>query len=184
MTMTKHDQNRQSDQQDMEEASMLLAGLLDRVFHRQGDQGSASGIFPVVGRGDGSLDDSYRLAEPSDNIYDYHIPLNALQGKYGPFYVHTHVNRYDRRGVLLPDISGFSQPGSNLAIYERERLAALTVESLLRATLQDNHKLGLVLPTEPKWSPRYCNQVWTRLCCSSVSTTPKHRSWKVISSPA
>ena len=145
--MRKKNCKQQFDQQEIREASKQLVYLLRRNFHRQGNQGAALGIFPVVGHSDGSLDDSYRLAEPGDPIDTYHDPLNALQPEDGPFYVHTHANQYDRRGVLLPDISGFSQPGSNLAIYERERLIVLTTELLLRVAFQLGHKPGLVLPS-------------------------------------
>ena len=125
-----------------------FADEFQRVFSRWGDEGAAFGLFPVIGREEDSLDEDYRLAEPGDSISDYHIPINARQGKYGPYYVHVRQNRYERRGVLIPDISGKQQPGSNLAIYEREHLIITTVALLLQTVLQLGHKPGLVLPED------------------------------------
>lgn len=139
--------------QEVQQMARQLANLLQRRFHQQGDQGSAPGIFSVVGRGDGSLDDSYRTAEPGDDIKDYHLPLNSLRSRGGPFHVWTRANRFERRGVLLPDITGRHQPGSDQAVYEREDLAAMTTELLLRAAFQLGHKPGLVLPQD-KARPR------------------------------
>ena len=127
-----------------------LANLLQWHFRRQGDQGAALGVFSIVGRGDGSIHDSYRQAEPGDNLQDYHLPLNALQPEDGPFYVWTRANRYERRGLLLPDITGDEQPGSNRAIYERRDLAGLTAELLLRVAFQLGHRPGLLLPQNGK----------------------------------
>ena len=125
-----------------------LADEFQRVFSRWGDGGRAFGLFPVIGREEDSLDDDYRLAEPGDSISDYHIPINARQGKYGPHYVHVRQNRYERRGVLIPDISGKEQPGSKPAIYEQENLIATTVALLLQTVPQLGHKSGLILPED------------------------------------
>ena len=132
--------------QEIRTMTARLVNLLRRVFQQAGNRGSASGIFPIVGRGDGSLDDSYRMAQPDDSLRDYHLTMNARQPKEGPFYVYTHTNRYERRGVLVPDITGLSQPGSNESIYEREVLTRLTTELLLNVAFQLDHQPGLILP--------------------------------------
>ena len=76
--------------QEVQQASRQLVNLLQQVFRQQGNQGAALGVFPVIGRGDGSLEDSYRLAQPSDNFRHYHLRLNARLGKYDP--VHTFMS--------------------------------------------------------------------------------------------
>lgn len=131
---------------DVQKMAREMVNLFRRSFHKQGSEGAALGVFPVVGRGDGSLDDSYRLAQPGDSLRDYHTPLNSRQDPDGPFYVHTHPNQYERSGILFPDVSGHNQPGSHKAIYEREQLTMLTTELILRIAFELGHKPGLLLP--------------------------------------
>ena len=132
---------------EIQRMATRLANLLKRAFLKYGDQGAGMGIFPIVGRGDGSLNDSYRLAEPSDDIKDYHNQLNSLQPKHGPFFVHTRPNMYERRGMLIPHITGHPRSGSHLAMYERGQLINLITELILRTAFALNHKPGLILPT-------------------------------------
>ena len=123
-----------------------LAAILSQIFDRQGDLGEAPGVYSVVGRGGDSLNDSYRLAKPSDKLKDYHNPLNARQPLDGPFYVHTRANLYERRGIIFPDIIGRAQPGGYAAHYEREDLATATTELLLQSAFQLGHQPGVILP--------------------------------------
>lgn len=137
---------------DVRRMADLVSQWLPDVFHLQGDQGTGRGIFSVVGKGDGSMDDSYRPAEPRDSLYDYHHTLNARQlpPPYGELFVHTRSNRPEIQGVFIPDITGMEQPGSNLALYGREELVTLIVELFLRATFLMNHQPGLILPNKPQ----------------------------------
>ena len=130
----------------VQEMANQLTNQLRRTFPRLGDQGTGTGIFSEIGRGDGSLHDSFREAEPDDELDSYHDILNALQPTTGPFYVHTHANRFERRGVFVPDIPASRQMGSTEAIYARWQVAVLTVELLVRTMLLLGHRPGLVLP--------------------------------------
>ncbi|MCY4010864.1 MAG: hypothetical protein OXF49_00210 [Candidatus Saccharibacteria bacterium] len=125
-----------------------LVNLLRRRFKRFGNQGQALSIFPIVGRGDDSLDSSYRLASPYDNFKDYHHGLNARQDEDGLLYVRTRPNRFERKGIILPDLIGREKPGSPQAIYGKEELTRLTAEVLVRLALILDHRPGLILPGE------------------------------------
>ena len=131
--------------EEVQTMTYQMVNLLQERHRQFGNQGEALGVFPMVGRGDGSLDDSYRLAEPGDNLKDYHLPLNSLQPKGGPYYVWTRPNRYQRHGLIVPDIMGSHQPGGDQAIYEREELAAITTELLLRVAFELGDEPGLML---------------------------------------
>lgn len=144
--MTPNLPTRRFTRRQVDNMARQLAELLIQAFKHSDNQGGAFGIFPVVGRGDSSLEDSCRQAEPSDDIRHYHNILNARQPRHGPFYVHTRANRYVRRGMVVPDITGHAQPGSALALYEREDLASSTTELLVRVVLQLGHSSGLILP--------------------------------------
>lgn len=144
--MRQRKPSRRFNQQEVRRTADQLANLLQRVFQRHGDQGSALGVFPISGQGDGGFQDGYRRAMPGDRPEDYHTRLNAMQGPQGSLYVHTRPNRYERRGVVIGDISGNPQPGSDAALYEREELTLLAAELLLRAAFDLGHKPGLILP--------------------------------------
>ena len=130
----------------IQEMAKRLTNQLRRILPRLGGQGTGTGIFSEIGRGDGSLHDSFREAEPDDEIDDYHDTLNALQPASGPFYVHTRANRFERRGVFVPDIPASRQMGSSEAVYARWQVAVLTTEILVRTMLLLGHRPGLVLP--------------------------------------
>ena len=123
-----------------------LVNMLRRKFKRFGNQGQALSIFPIVGRGDDSLDASYRLACSYDNFKDYHHSLNARQDEDGPIYVRTRPNRFKRRGVIIPDLTGKEKPGSPQAIYGKEELIGLTTEVLIKIAAALEHHPGLILP--------------------------------------
>ena len=146
MTITASKLRKVFDPHKIRAAAKLLINQLRRNFLLSGDQGSGEGIFSEVGRGDGSLNDSFREAEPDDDIAHYHDALNALQPAGGPFYVHQRVNRPERKGILIPDIPTDGQMGSNQADHSRYDVAVLTVAIFLQTFFFLGHKPGLIIP--------------------------------------
>ena len=133
---------------EIERMARQLVHQLQRTLPLAGDCGDGTGIFSAPGRGDGSLNDSIREAEPDDDIDTYADEINACQSRTEPLYVNIHANRFERRGVFIPDILDGQQMGDDQAVYTRGQVASLTVELMLWAMFLLERKPGLILPPQ------------------------------------
>ena len=143
--MEQNQKLRRHSEKDIQILANQLSDWLETQFARHGDSGTGVGIFSKPGRGDGSLYDGYREAAPDDDARDYHNALNARLLPGSPSYVHTHANRFEQRGVIVPCFTGQKRPGSNEAIYEREQMTFLLAELLMRTSFRLGLKPGLIV---------------------------------------
>ena len=146
MTMTVTRTITNPTDRDIKDAVRRLNSVLRRSFPRHGNQGAGTGIFSEIGRGDGSLHDSFREAEPDDELEHYHDELNGMQPLTGPFYVHTRANRFEQRGILIPDMPASRQMGSPQAIYTRQEVAMITTKILMGLMHWRGQLPGLMFP--------------------------------------
>ncbi|MYB40204.1 hypothetical protein F4X86_02995 [Candidatus Saccharibacteria bacterium] len=128
------------------ELARQLPGLLERPSSRYGDGGSAQGTIFVAGRNDDSYQESYRRAEPGDDLAHYHTVLNATLSPGEDPFVHTRTNLPHKTGLIVPDISGGWMPGSQQAWLSRRDVIATTADSLFQAAVDCRFQPGVVLP--------------------------------------
>ena len=128
-------------------AAKRIVHMLIRRPQRHGNQGHALGVIPVVGLGDGSLEDSCRPAEPGDDFRDYNRYVNAQLDEHETPFVDIRPNRPGQKGVLVLDIDG-NQSGSPQSLLPRGDLIFQAGELIARVFCQLGNKPGLILPSE------------------------------------